>query len=638
MGARRILAQARRSRCQPRPRVRAAILEIGCGDGRLLLRLARQPRRTLDRSSTRRCSTAEPIVDADDGSPRFARCGLDARGRRGRRRSTGLAQPTARASGTSSFANLFLHHFDAERLARLLGGIARRADAFVCCEPRRARFALAGSRLIGLHRLQRRHAPRRRGQRARRLPRRRARRGVARRGRERLALERVRRPARSAISSSRGAMSKRRSTRWSIGGGAAGSTAAILLAARAGPSRWSRSARSRGARFAASASRRRTSRCSTRSASATSSARWPARRSCGSGSMCGEDELYADAAASARRSAVGAARSAASGSTPAARATRPSAAQRVYQPWSVVDRRAPRRRASRARSRRIARASRRSRRRDGADRRARLVGAVAVRRDAGARRAARRATCSRSRRTSCAPTSLPTLLPVLSFDGGYGGMVVADDGIATLAVLRPRDRLQATRARPAGRPRRNRRRGDATARVRGRRRALDGAERAGTWLSVRSAPSGTCDSAGASAEAFTVGNAAGEAHPIVGEGISMAMQGAFLLCGASRPSVTRCFRARRQERTARHYERDWRRAFGARIRWAALFAALAMRPAARALLPALKAWPGLLTAGAVVGGKVRAAPVASLTTGAGPSGRSARGSHAKVASAPAAQR
>ena len=47
-------------------------------------------------------------------------------------------------------ANLFVHHFEGERLARLLGGIAARADAFVCCEPRRSRFALAGSRLLGL--------------------------------------------------------------------------------------------------------------------------------------------------------------------------------------------------------------------------------------------------------------------------------------------------------------------------------------------------------------------------------------------------------------------------------------------------------------------------------------------------------
>jgi hypothetical protein len=118
----------------------------------------------------------------------------------------------------------------------------------------------------------------------------------------------------------------------------------------------------------------------------------------------------------------------------------------------------------------------------------------------------------------------------------------------------------------------------------------------------------------------------------------MAMQGAFLLCARLEEQRDALLAGERQERIARIYERDWGRAFRARIRLAALFAALAMRPAARALLPVLKAWPGLLTAGAVVGCKVRAAPVASLATWAGSSGRSARGSHAKVASAPAAHR
>ena len=47
-------------------------------------------------------------------------------------------------------ANLFVHHFEGELAARLLDGIGTHADAFVCCEPRRSRFALAGSRLLGL--------------------------------------------------------------------------------------------------------------------------------------------------------------------------------------------------------------------------------------------------------------------------------------------------------------------------------------------------------------------------------------------------------------------------------------------------------------------------------------------------------
>ncbi len=45
-------------------------------------------------------------------------------------------------------ANLFVHHFEGERLTHLLRGIAAQAAAFVCCEPRRARLALLGSHLL----------------------------------------------------------------------------------------------------------------------------------------------------------------------------------------------------------------------------------------------------------------------------------------------------------------------------------------------------------------------------------------------------------------------------------------------------------------------------------------------------------
>lgn len=46
-------------------------------------------------------------------------------------------------------ANLFLHHFKPDELTRLLGAIAARSDRLLACEPRRSRFALAGSHLIG---------------------------------------------------------------------------------------------------------------------------------------------------------------------------------------------------------------------------------------------------------------------------------------------------------------------------------------------------------------------------------------------------------------------------------------------------------------------------------------------------------
>ncbi|SPE23367.1 conserved hypothetical protein [Burkholderiales bacterium] len=46
-------------------------------------------------------------------------------------------------------ANLFLHHFAGVQLAGLLDAVAARTQRFLACEPRRAWLALAGSHLIG---------------------------------------------------------------------------------------------------------------------------------------------------------------------------------------------------------------------------------------------------------------------------------------------------------------------------------------------------------------------------------------------------------------------------------------------------------------------------------------------------------
>jgi hypothetical protein len=45
-------------------------------------------------------------------------------------------------------ANLFLHHFTGEELARLLGQMAQRARLVVACEPRRAKFVVESSRML----------------------------------------------------------------------------------------------------------------------------------------------------------------------------------------------------------------------------------------------------------------------------------------------------------------------------------------------------------------------------------------------------------------------------------------------------------------------------------------------------------
>lgn len=46
-------------------------------------------------------------------------------------------------------ANLFLHHFEGAQLAGLLRTIADRSDRFLACEPRRTWLSLVGSHLIG---------------------------------------------------------------------------------------------------------------------------------------------------------------------------------------------------------------------------------------------------------------------------------------------------------------------------------------------------------------------------------------------------------------------------------------------------------------------------------------------------------
>jgi len=214
------------------------------------------------------------------------------------------------------------------------------------------------------------------------------------------------------------------------------------------------------------------------------------------------------------------------------------------------------------------------------------------------------------------------LLPVLAFPGGYGGMVVADDGIATLAGCIRDDRLQALRgAEPGGRA------GDVFEAMlrrecRGVASALDGAAREGAWLASGPLRPGIrlgrrrVDEGGV----FRIGNAAGEAHPIVGEGISMALQSAFIVAALLGPEraqlVGSASATAAQRRALAAYEAIWRRRFTRRLRVAAAFAHVAMRPAlARVAWPLARRWPGVLTVGARLGDKTRCAPEAARLAG-----------------------
>jgi flavin-dependent dehydrogenase len=126
--------------------------------------------------------------------------------------------------------------------------------------------------------------------------------------------------------------------------------------------------------------------------------------------------------------------------------------------------------------------------------------------------------------------------------------------------------------------------------TRGVREALTGAELAGNFLSTGPIHPGIRPLY--KKGIFFVGNIAGEAHPVIAEGISMAIQASALLA--------RLLIAHRGE----DYARAWSRRFAPRIRAAFLFAHLAMNGATRTVaLELLKAAPSLIGWGARLSGK-----------------------------------
>ena len=188
----------------------------------------------------------------------------------------------------------------------------------------------------------------------------------------------------------------------------------------------------------------------------------------------------------------------------------------------------------------------------------------------------------------------PATIALIPFAGGYAGLVESGGGRATLACCVRRSSLEALRSRgaPAGE--------SLLAHMTGRSavlaHALRKAECEGPWLGAGPLRPGTRSLFRDGA--FAIGNAAGEAHPIVGEGIAMAMRSAALLCeplSAALKSTGPC------RAVSRAYTLAWWRAFGLRLQASRVFARLAMQP--RVPEAFLQGAPGLLTAAAALSGK-----------------------------------
>jgi hypothetical protein len=120
-----------------------SIAELGAGDGALTARVARIVGGT-DVQAT--------LVDRQDIVDRETLAALATHGWSAQAvRSDVFAWLGAEGPRCDAIvANLFLHHFDAEPLARMLSLIARRTRVFVACETRRSTLAMAGARMLGV--------------------------------------------------------------------------------------------------------------------------------------------------------------------------------------------------------------------------------------------------------------------------------------------------------------------------------------------------------------------------------------------------------------------------------------------------------------------------------------------------------
>lgn len=155
MGHSRIMAMALRDR---EPSQARHVVELGAGDGRFLLRVARRLSCTWE-------GTTAVLVDRHSVISAETRQGFEAQGWRLKVVEADavdwLTQPTV-GFCDAVVANLFLHHFSGAQLTRLLGEAARLARAFVAIEPRRAVWPLTCSRMvwmIGCNRVTQKDAP-----------------------------------------------------------------------------------------------------------------------------------------------------------------------------------------------------------------------------------------------------------------------------------------------------------------------------------------------------------------------------------------------------------------------------------------------------------------------------------------------
>ena len=166
MGTRSIIRRGWRALVSP-PRAAAPlrILELGAGDGTLLLGVARSLTPGWPRVQLSLLDRQDIVTPATLAG--FAKLGWAAQvqvadvlawAARPDVTSSGLPSPPSPSTSRSLSppprwdlitTSLFLHHFEGAQLDLLLAAVAARCDRFHACEPGRSWLALAGSHLVG---------------------------------------------------------------------------------------------------------------------------------------------------------------------------------------------------------------------------------------------------------------------------------------------------------------------------------------------------------------------------------------------------------------------------------------------------------------------------------------------------------
>jgi hypothetical protein len=122
----------------------ARIIELGAGDGSLMLRLCRRLARHWPGVET-------ILVDRQDIVPAKTRQGISERGWREGHVTQDVFEYLAIAEPADIIiANLFLHHFRPPQLTEMFTQCGKLAPLLIALEPRRASLPLVGSRLVGL--------------------------------------------------------------------------------------------------------------------------------------------------------------------------------------------------------------------------------------------------------------------------------------------------------------------------------------------------------------------------------------------------------------------------------------------------------------------------------------------------------